>query len=379
LENSTHLKLPFILPSQSQKHVTHNEAIVTLDALVQLAVLDRDLSAPPASPDEGDRYIVAGGASGAWQGQEGNVALMQDGAWRFLPPQTGWIAWVAHETQAVFWDGNAWRGLTAGLNALQSLSLLGLGTTADAQNLFAAKLNNALWTARGGAEGGSGDLRYVMNKETPADVLSLLLQTGYVARAEIGLVGGDDLTVKVSGDGVRFTEALRINRHSGRAVFRSLQRDGRPGNAVLRNHVAGAPWISSVSGANNNWRSVCWSPELGLFCAVASSGSSNRVMTSPDGAAWTLHPAAVDNKWRAVCWSPELELFCAVADGGTGDRVMTSPDGFSWTAGQSAADNSWFGVGWSPELGLFCAVSLTGSGDRAMTSLSAWSYPYRSG
>ena len=33
-DTSSNLKLPFILPSQAQKHVTHNEALQILDALV---------------------------------------------------------------------------------------------------------------------------------------------------------------------------------------------------------------------------------------------------------------------------------------------------------------------------------------------------------
>ena len=44
--------------AQAQKHVTHNEALRILDTLVQLAVLDRDLTAPPGSPAEGERWIV---------------------------------------------------------------------------------------------------------------------------------------------------------------------------------------------------------------------------------------------------------------------------------------------------------------------------------
>jgi len=91
-------------------------------------------------------------------------------------------------------------------------------------------------------------------------------------------------------------------------------------------------------------------------------------MTSPDGIVWTSRTSAVDNIWTAVAWAPELGLFCAVALSGTGDRVMTSPDGIVWTARTSAADNDWLGVAWSPELGLFCAVSASGTGNRVMTS-----------
>ena len=35
---SPRLALPFIQPSQAQKHVTHNEALQLLDAVVQLRI-----------------------------------------------------------------------------------------------------------------------------------------------------------------------------------------------------------------------------------------------------------------------------------------------------------------------------------------------------
>ena len=58
-DTSTHLLLPYLLAAQAQKHVTVNEALRLLDGLVQLAVLDRHLTAPPAGPAGGARYIVA--------------------------------------------------------------------------------------------------------------------------------------------------------------------------------------------------------------------------------------------------------------------------------------------------------------------------------
>ncbi len=62
---SPNLLLPYILAAQAQKHVTHNEAIRALDAVVQIGVIDRGLTAPPVSPSNGDRYIVAVGGTGA--------------------------------------------------------------------------------------------------------------------------------------------------------------------------------------------------------------------------------------------------------------------------------------------------------------------------
>lgn len=72
-DTSTHLLLPYLFASQAQKHVTHNEGLRLLDGLVQLAVLDRDLTTPPSGPTDGDRYIVASGAAGAWADWEGNI------------------------------------------------------------------------------------------------------------------------------------------------------------------------------------------------------------------------------------------------------------------------------------------------------------------
>ncbi|MBS2268064.1 DUF2793 domain-containing protein, partial [Salmonella enterica subsp. enterica serovar Typhimurium] len=56
MDQTPNLQLPYIAPSQAQKHVTHNEAIRALDALVQLCVASRTLKEPPAEPREGNRY-----------------------------------------------------------------------------------------------------------------------------------------------------------------------------------------------------------------------------------------------------------------------------------------------------------------------------------
>ena len=55
--------LPLLEASQAQKHVTHNEALLLLDAMLHLAVISRALATPPASPGDGDRYLVAASAT----------------------------------------------------------------------------------------------------------------------------------------------------------------------------------------------------------------------------------------------------------------------------------------------------------------------------
>jgi hypothetical protein len=113
MADSTHLKLPYIDANQAQKHVTHNEAVRLLDALVQMAVLSRTVTTPPATPADGDRYIVASGGTGAWAGWDLNIAYYVDGAWMKLVPQPGWLAWIEAEAAHVRWDGTAWGALTS--------------------------------------------------------------------------------------------------------------------------------------------------------------------------------------------------------------------------------------------------------------------------
>ena len=106
-DTSTHLGLPYLLAAQAQKHVTHNEALRLLDAMVQLSVLDRTRTTPPASPADGDRHLVASGATGIWAGWDLNVAFWVDGVWMRLVPRPGWLVWVAAEQVFVVWNGSA--------------------------------------------------------------------------------------------------------------------------------------------------------------------------------------------------------------------------------------------------------------------------------
>jgi len=102
---------------------------------------------------------------------------------------------------------------------------------------------------------------------------------------------------------------------------------------------------------------MTWSSELGLFVAVAQTGT-NRVAYSNDGLTWTEVAVSL-NAWNGVIWSPSLGLFVAVADSGTGNRVMTSTNGMNWTDG-TITNRSWETITWSEELGIFFVVATDG-------------------
>ena len=130
-DNSTNLVLPYIQPSQAQKHVTHNEGMQVLDAVVQLSVRDRDLSAPPPAPVDGDRYLVAVGASGVWAGWSGNIVYRIGGGWLRLQQRVGWLVWVADEATLLVWNGTAWAAAASGGGSTFSDTVFALTDDAD--------------------------------------------------------------------------------------------------------------------------------------------------------------------------------------------------------------------------------------------------------
>jgi hypothetical protein len=100
------LELDELAAAQSSPHVLINRAFRALEAAIQLSVADKDLTTPPVSPVDGDRYIVPANATGAWAGHQNAIAYYSAG-WKFLDPLTGWRAYVVDEgRQYVFGVGS---------------------------------------------------------------------------------------------------------------------------------------------------------------------------------------------------------------------------------------------------------------------------------
>jgi hypothetical protein len=108
MAKTAQLDLPLVLPAQAQKHVTVNEALARLDATAQLRVVSSTVTAPPAGAADGASYLVPAGASGAWVGRMGQVAIWSNGGWIFLSPKAGWCAWDEGRGGCQRFDGTAW-------------------------------------------------------------------------------------------------------------------------------------------------------------------------------------------------------------------------------------------------------------------------------
>jgi hypothetical protein len=228
MSETVHLKLPFIAAAQAQKHVTHNEALRLLDCLVQLAVHDSDRTAPPPAPQEGDRHIVANGATGAWSGQDGKIAAFEDGAWRFLAPRPGWRAWSLAAGALLVFDGTAWNAAGGSGGPAGQVDSLGINTPAIGGNRLAVRSNTILFKALEAAAGGTGDMRLQIAKENAAGTASVFFSDDGVGRAEFGLVEGEAFQLKVSTDGETWIQALAVDPVTARVRFPSGTTGLRP-------------------------------------------------------------------------------------------------------------------------------------------------------
>lgn len=218
---SARLALPYLAAGQMQKHVTLNEALTRLDALTATAVVSRTTAAQPSSVMDGALYILPAGATGAaWTGRAaGALMRFEVGGWTEVPAPVGLIAVVLDTQSVLVREAVEWRPLGGLLGEVQNLTRLGVGTTADAGNPVAVKAGKMLFTALEAEAGGDGDLRMTLNKQGASDVLSLLFQSGWGGRAELGLVGDDDFSLKVSTDGGTWTRAFAVDRATGRVDF----------------------------------------------------------------------------------------------------------------------------------------------------------------
>ena len=218
---SARLALPYLAAGQMQKHVTLNEALTRLDALTATAVVSRTTAAQPSGVADGALYILPAGATGAaWNGRAaGALMRFEAGGWTEVPAPDGLIGLVLDTQSVVVRDAGEWRPLGGFLGEVQNLTRLGVGTSADAGNPVAVKAGKMLFTALEVEAGGDGDLRMTLNKQGAADVLSLLFQSGWGGRAELGLVGDDDFSLKVSADGGGWSRAFVVDRATGRVDF----------------------------------------------------------------------------------------------------------------------------------------------------------------
>lgn len=264
MTESPHLSLPYLQSQQAQKHVTLNEALRRLDALVQLSVMSRSLAAQPGTPAEGDRYLLPEEASGdTWAGHpEGTLMAFQDGAWAAIAPGEGWRAFVADEAVLLVRHDGAWT-----VSGQQTVRL-GINTEADDIHRLAVKSDAELLT-HDDITPGSGDARKIINRADSSNAASVVFQTDFSGQAEFGLVGDDHFRLKVSDDGSSFADVLVIDTETGRTGF-----GGAPkGQVFILGQNLGDPGIGDLHIEKSGYFSLFF---LDTYAASAASFSVQR-------------------------------------------------------------------------------------------------------
>lgn len=207
-DSSARLGLPYIIASQAQKHLTHNEALAILETLVQPVVSDIAASEPPADPAEGDCVVVGTGATGAFSGHDNKISAWIAAAWHFHVPQFGWSVVRDSDGQIFIYGASGWAAPPAP-STQDNLAQVGINAAASPTNRLTVASDASLFTAH------ANDHRMTINKAAAGDTASLMFQSGWSGRAEMGLAGEDGFCLRVSADGSTWHDALSIDASSG--------------------------------------------------------------------------------------------------------------------------------------------------------------------
>lgn len=237
--------------------------------------------------------------------------------------------------------------------ALNPAALIGINTVADAVNRLALSSPASLFDH----EGAGHQLK--LNKAGFSDTASCLFQSGYSGRAEIGLIGTDDLAFKTSPDGAAFAAALILKAATGYAGLGTdspasrlhVKQDfdaritidtadsGAGGGFDIINSTDGQNW--RVTGSPANFKVRDHTAGLDKFLLNAGSSGTGYIINTPRFGVGTASPTTqlhVGGPLRIGTFA-KASLPDAVATGAgtilmvsdeTGGPVPAFSDGTNW-------------------------------------------------
>jgi hypothetical protein len=281
MDNTPNLQLPYLIAAQAQKHVTHNEALRALDAIVQLLVLDKDLASPPGSPTDGNRYIVAASPTGAWVGQAGKVAAWQDAAWVFYTPREGWLTWVADEDKIYAYTGSAWAEFVSGAGSLHHVvedTAPQLGGALDANG------HNLGFDDNTGITDDAGNEQVLFHK-TASAVNQVGITNAATGNApQLAAEGGDtNINLKLRGKG---TGQIDVDKIGINATADTTNRLAVKSAASLLDNAGGGHQQKINKAATGDTASTLYQTNYSGRAELGLTGDDNfHVKVSPDGSA----------------------------------------------------------------------------------------------
>ena len=119
MDGTPRFSLPYLSAGQSQKEITHNEALQILDFAVAGNIVEPPRNDPPGTPLFGDCYIVGAAPTGAWVGWTDAIAGYSAGGWRRIVPVPGMEVYVQSLDQPARYTASGWE-----IGALRGQGLL---------------------------------------------------------------------------------------------------------------------------------------------------------------------------------------------------------------------------------------------------------------
>lgn len=101
--------MPLLVTAQAQKEVTHNEALILIDALLRGTIVDGPVDMVPANPMVGECWIVGDNPSGDWADAARHLAICTEGGWRFVTPAIKMKICRLLDGALLCFDGHQWR------------------------------------------------------------------------------------------------------------------------------------------------------------------------------------------------------------------------------------------------------------------------------
>ncbi|MEM6499830.1 MAG: DUF2793 domain-containing protein, partial [Pseudomonadota bacterium] len=330
MDTTSQLALPLLQASQAQKHITHNEALLALDGLVQLRLLGDGSGEPPLQTGDGEVYWTGSTPSGAWTGQPLRLARNSAGAWIFIEAKPGWIAWREADERICQFDGAAWQPMS-----LLTEPMLGINATPDPVNRLILKSEAALFDHDGGS------VQVKLNSSGTGSISSLLFQRDYVGHGEWTLDDDLKLTLRHSGDGAAWRNKIVVARYGPESVTIFVSKD------------AGANFGAQISSmadgtASDQWAGLSFYPTFGSFPSDTKPRRCGDIVCGFDGV-----------------WGTQFLLFCvgdanANDDGRLTDEIMRLTNGAVDPGHDNGITLGSAGARWSE---IYCASGVIATSD----------------
>lgn len=107
-DSTPRLGLPDLPDTPELYADTVSDAFGRIDAFTDLCLAGQFVSDPPASPADGDAYLVGASPTGAWSGSAYKIATCRDGGWSLLTPFNGLRAFVKASGAFIVYRDGAW-------------------------------------------------------------------------------------------------------------------------------------------------------------------------------------------------------------------------------------------------------------------------------